>query len=389
MKNYFEFEKRPFDNPWLDMLRTLAVALVLLRHGHLAQIGYSTSETGFIGNFFLNGWVGVNLFFVLSGYLITSSLLRTKEQYQKIIYKDYILQRALRILPAYYAVLLLVVIGAFPLYSIDLHNIGWRLFYHLILFQDYMASNINVVFWSLGVEEKFYLIAPLIILLLRKAKTRVFFFVIILAILCVSPILRYFTMQYHFHIYGQQHGIDYFEFFRWMRAPFHVNLEPLIIGVAIAMVNHRKMAVFSPAHLKIIFGLFFILMVTGLGSQNLMAEITIGDVIWEPLIIALVFGGLVFTASHLTFERVPLEFLFRVIARLSYTLYLVHYPLIQFSLALSDTFGNTAPIFWSAFILLSISMSLLIHFAVEKPFLLLRKKISARKRARLQKTNYL
>ena len=72
---YFAFEKRPGDNAWLDLVRAIAIALVLLRHGS-AAIAPPSAVPAFFKHSLLNGWVGVDLFFVLSGYLISQHLLR-------------------------------------------------------------------------------------------------------------------------------------------------------------------------------------------------------------------------------------------------------------------------------------------------------------------------
>ena len=109
----------------------------------------------------LNGWVGVDLFFVLSGFLISKHLLAQRETSKGLALGPYLVKRALRIVPAYYAVLLVVAAGLVPLYAVPQEALALRLGYHALFLQDYLPANIVVVFWSLGVEEKFYLLAPL------------------------------------------------------------------------------------------------------------------------------------------------------------------------------------------------------------------------------------
>ena len=67
-------------------------------------------------------------------------------------------------MPAYYAVLLIVAFGLVSFYPVPAENWGFRLAYHLLFLQDYLPADFNVVFWSLGVEEKFYLLAPFLVL---------------------------------------------------------------------------------------------------------------------------------------------------------------------------------------------------------------------------------
>jgi peptidoglycan/LPS O-acetylase OafA/YrhL len=154
-------------NPWLDLLRATAIVLVLMRHG-AREIGVEGAPVGF-RNLMLNGWVGVDLFFVLSGFLIARQLLREIGASGTLDLPRFLLRRGLRIVPAYAAVLALVVLGAFPLYAVNPDNLGLRTVYHLVFLQDYLPADINVVYWSLGVEEKFYLAAPLIVFAIAGA----------------------------------------------------------------------------------------------------------------------------------------------------------------------------------------------------------------------------
>src|SRR2546430_1430589 len=96
--------------PELDSIRGIAVLLVLFYHGF--GFAYGLSGLRGIGRLFvaatLGGWVGVNLFFVLSGFLITGILLDTKQRAD--YYNRFSFRRALRILPLYYAVFCLLVV---------------------------------------------------------------------------------------------------------------------------------------------------------------------------------------------------------------------------------------------------------------------------------------
>jgi peptidoglycan/LPS O-acetylase OafA/YrhL len=74
---YLGFTKRVGGNEWLDLVRSLAITLVLLRHGYRAVAENAEAAISLWSALLLNGWVGVDLFFVLSGYLITGHLLRS------------------------------------------------------------------------------------------------------------------------------------------------------------------------------------------------------------------------------------------------------------------------------------------------------------------------
>lgn len=155
--------------PALDGLRGVAILLVVIYHNF-----------GFIDYFFF-GWLGVDLFFVLSGFLITDILLKTvgKKNYLKNFY----IRRILRIFPLYYLSLILFLIVIPKLthqFNIKYYtdNQVWLWTYlqnWLYIFKDPDQTNTLNHLWSLAVEEQFYLAWPLVILLLRKPKYLLFF----------------------------------------------------------------------------------------------------------------------------------------------------------------------------------------------------------------------
>ena len=81
----------------------------------------------------MNGWMGVDLFFVLSGFLITTHICRRYDgRITRAGLKDYLTRRVLRIVPAYYAVLFVAVLGLIPLYRVDEATLGIRIAYHML-----------------------------------------------------------------------------------------------------------------------------------------------------------------------------------------------------------------------------------------------------------------
>lgn len=148
--------------PALDGLRGLAILLVIVYHNF-----------GFI-NYFFFGWLGVDLFFVLSGFLITDILLNTAGQPHFL--KNFYTRRLLRIFPLYYLALLLfmylipALTHAFPA-DYYRENQFWMWTYlqnWLYIFKPAGDTTGLHHLWSLAVEEQFYLLWPLVILLLRK-----------------------------------------------------------------------------------------------------------------------------------------------------------------------------------------------------------------------------
>ena len=344
-------------NPWLDLLRALAIALVLLRHGEKALVDAGQGGEGFVHAFMMNGWVGVDLFFVLSGYLIASHLFKQAGS-GGIVLRHYLLMRALRILPAYYAVLYLVAAGFFPFFEVDAKHLGVRIAYHALLLQDYLPSNINVVFWSLGVEEKFYLLAPLLVGFLCLLKKPWQAAAAMLLLFLISPGLR--MMQF-----DTQPAWTYPEFFQAMRSPFHMSLEPLLAGVVIAFARHRKALAWLPAN-PIWLWASIAAFIVYMASSQFLGEITLSDATLQPAIIGLFSGAMVLLATGVSRAKPPVGQAVRAGAKLSYSLYLVHLPLIP---AAMQWAGGSAALFWSIYLVLSLVMALAIHLAVEQPFL--------------------
>jgi peptidoglycan/LPS O-acetylase OafA/YrhL len=181
-----------------DGVRGIAILLVMVYHGILST-GFPINRLGFMRPLLLAGWTGVDLFFALSGFLITTLLIREERSESALgrparfsIGKFY-LRRACRILPAFYAVFLLdvLVFSRLPHSSVELSSIKQSPF-GLLPFGTFWTNywigygarwlgrawtfppSGYTVFWSLCVEEHFYLLWPLFLLFVRQARTRIF-----------------------------------------------------------------------------------------------------------------------------------------------------------------------------------------------------------------------
>jgi peptidoglycan/LPS O-acetylase OafA/YrhL len=143
--------------PALDGLRAVAIASVMLFHLGL----------------FPAGWMGVPLFFVLSGYLISSILLASKNQPAREYFLNFYWRRTLRIFPLYYIYLLLNLFLCFIMgWSLIGYwwNVAYLSNYLIALTAPDTAGGLIGHLWSLSVEEQFYLIWPLLIFLVRKVE---------------------------------------------------------------------------------------------------------------------------------------------------------------------------------------------------------------------------
>lgn len=156
----------------LDGIRGVAVALVIVHHAF--YLTHATNRiTALLVHLASSCWIGVDLFFVLSGYLITGILLRSKAEpgYFRIFY----MRRFLRIFPLYYGCLLAAWVGAALIRpdTVGLFDFGWNLTYlaNVRLALHGWAWRPVSHLWSLSVEEQFYLVWPTVILLLPRRRT--------------------------------------------------------------------------------------------------------------------------------------------------------------------------------------------------------------------------
>ena len=203
--------------PALDGLRGLAILLVVVYHNF-----------GFI-NYFFFGWLGVDLFFVLSGFLITDILLRTVNKPRYLA--NFYLRRVLRIFPLYY---LFVLLALFVLprlsphfdisYYYDNQVYIWTYLQNwLYIFKPHDGTNAMHHLWSLAVEEQFYLFWPLVILIIRNPKYLLLF--ISLALAAVIG-LRLWIWMHHVA------DLAYFNLYTFSR------VDGICIGTMVALLLH-------------------------------------------------------------------------------------------------------------------------------------------------------
>jgi peptidoglycan/LPS O-acetylase OafA/YrhL len=182
--------------PQLAAVRGLAVLLVLVHNTNI----YPSLHLGLIA---ANGWMGVDLFFVLSGFLITGILVDSKKS--EGYFRNFYARRCLRIWPLYYSCLLFMFVIV-PLVRpseaqtiFEARSAPWWAF--PLFLQNFlvpvptMATGLLGVTWSLAVEEQFYLAWPLVVRFCTESQLRR----IAIAVICISPALRY---------YASLHGVD-------------------------------------------------------------------------------------------------------------------------------------------------------------------------------------
>jgi len=182
--------------PQLDSIRGLAVLAVLVHNTDVNRY------TGFVAR---NGWMGVDLFFVLSGFLITGILLDTKDA--EGYFRNFYARRCLRIWPLYYCTLFFMFVVVPLLRPSEAHQVfdarsmpWWS---YLVYLQNFLVPVVTRatgplgVTWSLAVEEQFYLVWPLVVRCCSERTLRR----ITIAIICFDPLLRFFLLRQGFNVY--------------------------------------------------------------------------------------------------------------------------------------------------------------------------------------------
>ncbi len=173
--------------PQLDGLRAFAILPVLVAHSWYDYRALPLETLGRLG------WAGVDLFFVLSGFLITGILLDAKGSGR--YFRNFYIRRGLRIWPLYYGLLLFMFVLRPPIGGWDeaaRAHFPWSL-YALYLQNFFFATTgpmTLAVTWSLAVEEQFYLAWPMLVAWLRRETLMK----VLIAIMVAEPVIRYFFL---------------------------------------------------------------------------------------------------------------------------------------------------------------------------------------------------
>ena len=184
--------------PQLDAVRGLAILVVMV---HNLSPKYPILH---LQQLFSDGWMGVDLFFVLSGFLITGILVDTKKS--EGYFRNFYVRRCLRIWPLYYSLLFFMFVVVRFLNPAQFHTVlqqssPWWAF-PLFLQNFLLPISTNAagplgVTWSLAIEEQFYLIWPLVVRFCSRTQLRR----IAVAEICLSPALRYYLSLHRVDLY--------------------------------------------------------------------------------------------------------------------------------------------------------------------------------------------
>jgi peptidoglycan/LPS O-acetylase OafA/YrhL len=210
--------------PGLDLLRALAIIIVVIYHAGIMGFPLPNRVHRW-------GWIGVDLFFVLSGYLIGGQLLGELARNKRLNFGRFYARRVLRIMPAYFVILatyfLLPAWREYP----DMAQPLWKFLFSV----QNVALHGGTAFshaWSLAVEDQFYLALPFLLLVLfwRPRAAIILSCVILLG----GILLRAFLAAQNPSVNG---GVSFRGFQAWIYYPTWTRLDPLVFGVLIAAIE--------------------------------------------------------------------------------------------------------------------------------------------------------
>jgi len=350
--------------PWLDGLRGVAILLVLVYHLGLLP----------------GGFLGVDVFFVLSGFLITSLLVEEWQRRGTISFRHFYLRRALRLLPAYFTFLL-----ACCLYTQLFRPAEAAVFRREMVVAACYASNLPGLnrpglstlghTWSLSLEEQFYLLWPLLLYgLLRLNLGRRATLLLVCAGILASAGLRGAL----FGLYRAP-GLDGLPLLVRLYSCLDTRADSLLAGCLVALLAAWDLLPRS-RRARLVTGAAALASAAMLGWSIFVIkhaghpQLYFGYFTAVALMVGIVLVGLLsFRArlASLVLESRPLVF----VGRLSYGLYLVHMPIILWIGPMRLGWKHPTATLQAAG--LSFVAALLLHYAVERPFLRLKDRLRA------------
>jgi peptidoglycan/LPS O-acetylase OafA/YrhL len=283
--------------------------------GHFAPLGAATFPAAaglFAGPVVRYGWSGVDLFFVLSGLLIGRQLWREYARTGGVDAWAFVLRRGFRIWPLYFAAALVS-----PFFS-GRWTFAWSDWAFL---SNYVHGHVSGG-WSLSTEEQFYVVAPLLLVLGRRALTPRRWLTVLPLLLVGVEAARWATAQ---RLLGA--GVPVLEAKRLMYYPFHLHNEGLVVGLAIALVS-----VLAPTWLAgdpRFRGRTAVAVGAALAAAAALYRVS--DVVFPFLALALVYGAAVVGLLGFGLARsAPVRpRVFYTISRLSFGMYLNHFAVLR------------------------------------------------------------
>jgi peptidoglycan/LPS O-acetylase OafA/YrhL len=371
--------------PALHGMRVIAILTVIAYHVTWifgAEQGIELDPDFFTQS--LTIFFGMDLFFVLSGFLIGSILLRSVATSGVQHIGRFYLRRVFRTFPSYYLVLTFLVL-AFGLTAHQRQHLVWEYVYGTNFLPLDRGQTVMFWGWSLALEEQFYLLVPFLFLLLQLFR-RVEVRLVVLTSLWLTALVVRLAIYYGGEPWNDMdlYGAVYFR--------THTRFDPLVAGILIAIVHQRwgkDIAVWlkAPFHRALLalpaLGCFWFLLRSALTLPE-HAQI-IRMFLWGTMTSVMYFGivplALYTDGAIVRFLSAPF---FRRLATLGYGVYLVHIPIIDHLMVPAGKAAQAAhwsmlyvwPLALVSTFLLSVAVAYALHVLVEKPSLRLRDRIA-------------
>jgi peptidoglycan/LPS O-acetylase OafA/YrhL len=368
----------------LHGLRVIAILSVVSYHVTWIFMGEQKIklDPGFFAQS-LTIFFGMDLFFVLSGFLIGSILLRSSQLGAAHLRRFY-LRRVFRTFPSYYLVLTILAV-AFPLTAHQWHHLPIEYVYGTNFLPLERGQCVMFWGWSLGLEEQFYLAVPLLFVLLRRLRDDRARIAVLTALMFSALVIR-LVIFYRYRPWkdGVLYGALYFR--------THTRFDTLVAGILLAVIHKRygpdiARWLETPFHRALLalpaLGCLWLLLMPGMFGPDEMQIVhvycwgTVTSLMYLACLPLALYGeGMVcrWLASPV----------FRRMATIGYGVYLVHIPVIDHVMVPAARAAQSAQVsmlfVWPAAVAATMALSLAIayalHLVVEKPSLRLRDRLA-------------
>ncbi|MBN8669619.1 MAG: acyltransferase [Chitinophagales bacterium] len=354
----------------LNALRSFAILYVFIFHYTIL----SKQQPEWLTNISSMGWTGVDLFFVLSGFLISCHLFDEIKETQSINLKRFFTKRFFRIIPAF-----LVIVGLYFLFPFFREKEALPPLWKFLTFTQNIGLNIkdNGTFshaWSLCVEEHFYLLLPIIFLVSLRigAFKRLSWLLVILFL--AGLIIRIYSYN---SLYLPHSNADdsWMYWYRYVYYPTYTRLDGLLVGVAIAALYKFRPATWQKlsrwGNLWILIGACILAIAFNAWEDIMEYQASVYGFPLVDIGLGLIVAGAVSENSFL--YRLKSKII-NHIAAISYGMYLTHKGIIHITHSLLPAEINQSLLFLVSAITCILAATIL-YWVVEKPFMQVRRKL--------------
>lgn len=356
--------------PELDGIRAIAIIFVLLYH---------SSEKMFPG-----GFIGVDIFFVISGFLITSLLLKEYEKSKDINIKLFYIRRFLRLIPALIVLLIVLLICTYLFLDYETAK-GNSIDTFITLF--YMSNwarafqihppNFLGHTWSLSIEEQFYILWPLSFLyLLKKIKSKNKLFYSLVGLCLFSWLIKLWMILNSYSYIRLYNGLD-------------TRVESILFGAAFSIflsLNENSITKFiekSTEIFKYVIPSIFVLLIIILFQSDWKSDLYF--LILLPIIelftVMLIYG--IFIIPNSIYYNILRNKYLVWIGMVSYGLYLWHYPIYRWIMIYYYKWTTILPLG----LIITFLITTISYYAIEKPFLKLKNKFVSQSKPKKEFNN--